>query len=151
MGDSGSMLIGLLLSAACVSASGRINMSLYGTADLVALLSPILVVVAALSIPLLDLVLAVVRRLAAGKSPFSPDKKHLHHRLLRLGHSQKQVVLVLYSWVGVVALGAVGATVLPTTWALGIFVVAVAVVGTVTWIPLMRGRHGDSGRVTSGG
>jgi UDP-GlcNAc:undecaprenyl-phosphate GlcNAc-1-phosphate transferase len=151
MGDSGSMLIGLLLSAACVSASGRINMSLYGAADLVALLSPILVVVAALSIPLLDLILAVVRRLAAGKSPFSPDKKHLHHRLLRLGHSQKQVVLVLYSWVAVVALGAVGATVLPTSWAIGIFVIAVAVVGTVTWIPLIRGHRADSGRVRSGG
>jgi UDP-GlcNAc:undecaprenyl-phosphate GlcNAc-1-phosphate transferase len=143
MGDSGSMLIGLLLAAGCVSASGRITMSLYGTADVVALLSPLLVVLAALFIPLLDLVLAVCRRMAAGKSPFAPDKKHLHHRLLRLGHGQRQVVLVLYSWVGVVALGAVGATVLPPMVALVIFLLAFLVVGMVTWVPLMRNRRRD--------
>ncbi|WP_261796800.1 MraY family glycosyltransferase [Corynebacterium provencense] len=150
MGDSGSMLIGLLLAAACVSASGRINMALYGTADVVALLSPLFVVAAALSIPLLDLVLAVVRRLAAGKSPFAPDKKHLHHRLLRLGHSQRQVVLVLYSWVGVVALGAVGATVFPPVVAAVLFVVAFVVVGVVTWVPLVRNRPPHGGRHRSG-
>ncbi|AGP31130.1 MraY family glycosyltransferase [Corynebacterium terpenotabidum] len=145
MGDSGSMLIGLLLAAACVSASGRISMSLYGTADVLALASPLLVVIAALSIPLLDLCLAVVRRLAAGKSPFAPDKKHLHHRLLRLGHGQRQVVLVLYSWVGVVALGAVGAIVFPPMVALTVFFIAAVVVGLVTWIPLVRHRIRDSG------
>ncbi|MFR4190631.1 MAG: MraY family glycosyltransferase, partial [Corynebacterium variabile] len=144
MGDSGSMLIGLLLAAGCVSASGRITMSLYGTADVVALLSPLLVVLAALFIPLLDLVLAVCRRLAAGKSPFAPDKKHLHHRLLRLGHGQRQVVLVLYSWVGVVALGAVGATVFPPVVALVVFLVAFVVVGVVTWVPLLRNRNRDA-------
>ncbi|WP_185770036.1 MraY family glycosyltransferase [Corynebacterium anserum] len=142
MGDSGSMLIGLMLSAACVSASGRINMSLYGTADMFALLSPVIVVVAALSIPLLDLLMAVVRRVGAGKSPFAPDKMHLHHRLLRLGHSQKHVVLVLYSWVAVVAFGAVGASVLPTTLTLVLFVVALALVAAVTIVPFRR-RNGE--------
>lgn len=146
MGDSGSMLIGLLLAAACVSASGRINMSLYGTADIVALLSPVFVVAAALSIPLLDLVLAVARRLAAGKSPFSPDKMHLHHRLLRLGHGQRQVVLVLYSWVAVVALGAVGSTVFPPTVAAVAFALAVILVGTATWVPMLRSRRTHRGR-----
>lgn len=138
MGDSGSMLIGLMLSAACVSASGRINMSLYGAADMFALLSPMIVVLAALSIPLLDLLMAVVRRVAAGKSPFAPDKMHLHHRLLRLGHTQKHVVLVLYSWVAVVAFGAVGASVLPTTLTLVLFFVALVVVAVVTIIPFRR-------------
>lgn len=140
MGDSGSMLIGLLLSAACVSASGRINMSLYGTADVFALLSPMIVVLAALSIPLLDLLLAVVRRVASGKSPFAPDKKHLHHRLLRLGHTQKHVVLVLYSWVAVVAFAAVGATVLPPLVTLIVFIVTSLVICLVTVVPLIRGR-----------
>lgn len=149
MGDSGSMLIGLLLSAACVSASGRINMSLYGTADVVALLSPLFVVVAALFIPLLDLVLAVVRRLAAGKSPFSPDKMHLHHRLLRLGHGQRQVVLVLYSWVAVVAVGAVGATVFPPLVAVILFIGCAVLVGVVTWVPLVRDRKTATGSARS--
>lgn len=135
MGDSGSMLIGLMLSAACVSASGRINMSLFGTADVFALLSPLIVVLAALSIPLLDLLMAVVRRLAAGKSPFAPDQGHLHHRLLRLGHTQKQVVLVLYAWVAVVAIGAVGSTVLPTGVTAVMTVVLLLVVLLITVVP----------------
>lgn len=140
MGDSGSMLIGLLLAAASVSASGRINMALYGPADLLALLTPMLVVIAALFIPMLDLLMAVFRRLKAGKSPFAPDKQHLHHRLLRLGHSQKQVVLVLYTWVGVVALGAVGSTVFPLGVAATIFGVAILLALGFTVVPLWRGR-----------
>ncbi|WP_293818778.1 MraY family glycosyltransferase [uncultured Corynebacterium sp.] len=138
MGDSGAMLIGLLLSAACTSASGRINAALYGPADMAALLSPMIVVLAALSIPLLDLVMAVVRRVSQGKSPFSPDKKHLHHRLLHIGHSQKRVVLVLYTWVGVVAFGAVGLTVLPLQVMAISFSLLVIVAIVATVVPLWR-------------
>ena len=64
MGDSGAMLIGLLLAAASTSASGKINMSLYGTVDMVALMSPVIVVIAAVFIPVLDLVWAVIRRVS---------------------------------------------------------------------------------------
>lgn len=140
MGDSGSMLIGLMLSAACVSTSGRINMALFGAADMFALLSPLIVVIAALSIPLLDLILAVVRRVGQGKSPFAPDKQHLHHRLLRLGHTQKRVVLVLYSWVGLVAVAAVGSTVLPA--GLTAILVGVGIIAVIIWtvIPLWRAQ-----------
>jgi UDP-GlcNAc:undecaprenyl-phosphate/decaprenyl-phosphate GlcNAc-1-phosphate transferase len=148
MGDSGAMLIGLLLSAACTSASGRINAALYGPADMAALLSPMIVVLAALSIPLLDLVMAVVRRVSQGKSPFSPDKKHLHHRLLRIGHSQKRVVLVLYTWVGVVAFGAVGLTVLPLSVMAISFSLLVIVAITATVVPLWReNRKSNTARV----
>src|SRR5699024_10835043 len=62
MGDSGAMLIGLMLAGASVSASGRISPSMYGTADVLALMSPVIVVIAAVSVPLLDLALAVIRR-----------------------------------------------------------------------------------------
>ncbi len=113
MGDSGAMMIGLLLAAASVSASGRIAPSMYGTADVIALISPIVVVIAAISVPMLDLLLAVVRRVSQGKSPFSPDKMHIHHRLLSMGHSHRRVVLVLYLWVSVVAYAAVATTVFP--------------------------------------
>lgn len=126
MGDTGAMFIGLLLAAASTSASGKINMSLYGTADFIASMSPLFVVLASVFIPMLDLIMAVTRRLARGQSPFTADRKHLHHRLLRMGHSQKQVVLVLYTWVGVVAFGAVGFTIFPPLWALIMLAVAVA-------------------------
>ena len=141
MGDSGAMLIGLLLSAACTSASGRINAALYGPADMMALLSPMIVVLAALSIPLLDLVMAVVRRVSKGKSPFSPDKKHLHHRLLSIGHTQKRVVLVLYTWVGVVAFGAVGLTVLPLPVMAISFSMLVIIAISATVVPLRRANR----------
>lgn len=142
MGDSGSMLIGLLLAAASTSASGKINMSLYGTADIVALMSPIIVVVAAVFVPVLDLVLAVVRRLARGTSPFSADKMHLHHRLLSLGHTHRRTVLVLYLWVSVVAFGAVSFSIVPARWALIASVVAVVVAALVTLVPARAGKLG---------
>ncbi|QGU04359.1 MraY family glycosyltransferase [Corynebacterium comes] len=142
MGDSGSMLIGLLLAAASTSASGKINMSLYGTADMVALMSPVIVVAAAVFIPVLDLVLAVVRRLSRGTSPFAADKLHLHHRLLSLGHTHRRTVLVLYLWVSVVAFGAVSFSVVPARVALALSLVALVIAFLVTLIPLRAGKLG---------
>lgn len=117
-------------------------MSLYGTADMVALMSPILVVAAAIFVPVLDLVLAVVRRLSKGTSPFAADKLHLHHRLLSLGHTHRRTVLVLYLWVSVVAFGAVSFSVVPARVALSLFLVALVVAFLVTLIPLRAGKLG---------
>lgn len=140
MGDTGAMLIGLLLAAASTSASGKINMSLYGTADIVALLSPIIVVVAAVFVPVLDLVMAVIRRLSKGRSPFAADKMHIHHRLLSLGHTHRRTVLVLYLWVSVVAFGAVSFSIIPARFALLLSVVMILVAAAVTVVPLARGK-----------
>jgi UDP-GlcNAc:undecaprenyl-phosphate/decaprenyl-phosphate GlcNAc-1-phosphate transferase len=107
MGDSGSMLIGLMLAAATTSASGRITYADSAPRNALALLAPIVVVAAVVLVPLLDLLLAVVRRTRAGRSPFAPDKMHLHHRLLEIGHSQRRAVLLIYLWAGVFAFGAV--------------------------------------------
>ena len=57
------------------------------------MLLPILLPISILVVPFADLVLAVVRRTRAGRSPFAPDKQHLHHRLLEIGHSQRRAVL----------------------------------------------------------
>ena len=142
MGDSGSMLIGLLLAAASTSASGKINMSLYGTLDMVALMSPILVVIAAVFIPVLDLVWAVIRRLSQGRSPFSADKAHIHHRLLSLGHTHRRTVLVLYLWVSAVAFGAVSFSIVPAPVAVGLSITALLVAFGATLIPLRQGKIG---------
>ncbi|PLA11379.1 glycosyltransferase family 4 protein [Corynebacterium riegelii] len=140
MGDSGAMLIGLLLSAASVSASGKINMSLYGAADLVALISPIIVVLAAIALPVVDFVWAVVRRLARGQRPWEADAGHLHHRLLRLGHTHRRTVLVLYMWVSAVAFGAVSFSIVPTTYAAAFTVIVLLVAFVATLVPLTRGK-----------
>jgi len=145
MGDSGAMLIGLLLAAASISASGKINMSLYGAADFVALISPIVVVLAAVALPVLDLVWAVIRRTARGQSPFTADAGHIHHRLLRLGHTHRRTVLVLYLWVSAVAFGAVSFSVVPVRWAVGFTLVALAGATVLTAVPLVNGKIGPAG------
>nr|WP_231375751.1 MraY family glycosyltransferase [Corynebacterium aquatimens] len=145
MGDSGAMLIGLLLAAVSISASGKINLSLYGAADVVALMSPVIVVLAAIALPVIDLVMAVIRRVAAGQSPFSADRKHIHHRLLALGHTHRRTVLVLYMWVSAFAFGAVSYSVFPAVVATGILVSLIVIAAVATTIPLMEGKIGPVG------
>ncbi|MGH3623345.1 MAG: glycosyltransferase family 4 protein [Sciscionella sp.] len=123
MGDSGSMLIGLMLAASVTSASGHLSYNQFGAGDALALLSPLLVVAAVLFVPLLDLLMAVVRRTRRGESPFSADKMHLHHRLLEIGHSQRRAVLLIYLWAALLAFGAVALTAFNAFvvgWGLGI-------------------------------
>lgn len=74
MGDSGSMLIGLVLAAASASASGKISQSLYEAQEMIVLLSPVIVVAAAMFVPMLDLVMAVVRRVGAEAEPVRPGQ-----------------------------------------------------------------------------
>ncbi len=62
---------------------------------------PLLLPAAILVIPYADMLMAVVRRTRAGRSPFAPDRKHLHHRLLDIGHSQRPSVLIMYLWAAV--------------------------------------------------
>ncbi|MBY6414018.1 undecaprenyl/decaprenyl-phosphate alpha-N-acetylglucosaminyl 1-phosphate transferase [Rhodococcus sp. BP-252] len=138
MGDSGSMLIGLMLATVSTSASGRIPLVAYGPRDLLGLLSPILLVGAVMFIPILDLLLAVVRRTRAGRSPFSPDKMHLHHRLLQIGHSHRRVVLVIYLWVGVLAFGAVGSSLIDRRVVVLLVAAGLVFALVVTAVPSVR-------------
>jgi UDP-GlcNAc:undecaprenyl-phosphate/decaprenyl-phosphate GlcNAc-1-phosphate transferase len=139
MGDSGSMLIGVLLAAATTSASGKISIIGADTRDVLALFAPLIVLAAVVFVPLLDLLMAVVRRTRKGLSPFSPDKMHLHHRLLEIGHSQRRAVLLIYLWAGVLAFGAVALALIDdpfiVLWAVGIGLV-VAVLASA--IPRVR-------------
>jgi UDP-GlcNAc:undecaprenyl-phosphate GlcNAc-1-phosphate transferase len=136
MGDSGSMQIGLLLSAATTMASGKltINLSVDGS-DTVALLAPLIVVAAVVIVPVVDLLMAVVRRTRAGRSPFAPDKMHLHHRLLEIGHSQRRAVLLIYLWAGVLAFGSVALALIDdpfvVLWGMGIGLVVAVLASSV--------------------
>ncbi|MFZ2526210.1 MAG: MraY family glycosyltransferase [Rhodococcus sp. (in: high G+C Gram-positive bacteria)] len=142
MGDSGSMLIGLMLAVVSTSASGRIPLAAYGTRDLLGLLSPLLLVGAVMFIPILDLLLAIVRRTRAGVSPFSPDKMHLHHRLLQIGHSHRRVVLLIYLWVGVLAFGAVGSALIDRRAVVLLTAAGLVFALVVTAVPSLR--RGDT-------
>ncbi len=107
MGDTGSMLIGLLLAAAMITLTGRLDPSALRGATLFPALLPLLLPLAVIAIPLIDVSLAVVRRTKAGVSPFAADKQHLHHRLLQMGHSQRRAVSLMHGWTALLAFAAV--------------------------------------------
>jgi UDP-GlcNAc:undecaprenyl-phosphate GlcNAc-1-phosphate transferase len=148
MGDSGSMLIGVLLAAATTSASGKISIIGADGRDVLALFAPLIVLAAVVFVPLLDLLMAVVRRTRKGLSPFSPDKMHLHHRLLEIGHSQRRAVLLIYLWAGVLAFGAVALALLDdltvAAWTTGLGLL-VAVIATAVPRERRRARNGSVG------
>jgi UDP-GlcNAc:undecaprenyl-phosphate GlcNAc-1-phosphate transferase len=95
MGDTGAMFLGFMLSALSVEGA------LKGAAT-VALAVPVLI----LGLPVIDTVFSVVRRFRNGVPVYQADRGHLHHRLLDLGLSQRQAVLLLYGWA--LAFGSLG-------------------------------------------
>lgn len=116
MGDSGSMLIGLVLASGAISITGQTDpdaiTNLTGstrdtTHFMVPVYMPLLLPLTLIAIPAADLVLAIVRRTWNGQSPFAADRGHLHHRLLDIGHSHSRAVLIMYFWSALISFGAV--------------------------------------------
>ena len=134
MGDTGSMLLGLLLAYAPISSLATLDPNTLtapaayrgGTVNRFPELLPLLVPAIIMLIPYADLLLAVVRRTRAGMSPFAADKKHLQHRLLDIGHSHRASVLIMYMWAALFA-------------------------GTVVLLSIMRTKLYVLGIVTAGG
>jgi UDP-GlcNAc:undecaprenyl-phosphate GlcNAc-1-phosphate transferase len=147
MGDSGSMLIGLTIAAASIHVTGQMDAAAATARQQFPAFLPLLLPVAVLLLPLVDMGLAVIRRVGAGTSPFHPDRRHLHHRLLLLGHSHRRAVLIMYLWTALFAFGAAALVRWTTTqvlWAVGI--------GTVVAFALPLGpRRGRGARGPRGG
>jgi len=101
MGDSGSMLLGLLLASATISGVGHATLAPSG-GDLAAFFIPILPLMI-LAVPMVDVGMAIVRRLRRGRPIFAPDKEHLHHQLRDLGHTHRQAVVLMYFWSALLA------------------------------------------------
>jgi UDP-GlcNAc:undecaprenyl-phosphate GlcNAc-1-phosphate transferase len=95
MGDSGAMLLGYTLAATAVQ-------GLLKTAALATLVLPLLV----LAVPVLDTSFVVAKRLKSGQPIYVADARHLHHRFMRLGFSQRRAVLYLWVWCATLALAA---------------------------------------------
>jgi len=110
MGDTGAMLLGLLLGTAGVSYTARStspsNTDFFGSI-------PLLVPVLVLAIPFLDSAFAIVRRAMQRRPLAVGDRGHLHHLLIAFGHSHRRAVLVLYYWSALLAFGSVGPTFVP--------------------------------------
>jgi UDP-GlcNAc:undecaprenyl-phosphate GlcNAc-1-phosphate transferase len=103
MGDSGSMFLGLLLASSAITLTGQVDPNAITAESLGPALLPLLLPFAVLAIPLIDLSLAIIRRIRAGKSPFSSDKEHLHHRIMRAGNTQIRTAAILYLWTATIA------------------------------------------------
>jgi UDP-GlcNAc:undecaprenyl-phosphate GlcNAc-1-phosphate transferase len=120
MGDTGAMLLGLLLAYGPISSTATLDPSIlvaYGKTHVVdrfPTILPLLLPVAIFLIPYGDLLLAVVRRTRAGQSPFTADMKHLHHRLMNFGHSQRKSVLIMYLWAALFAGAVVALSIIRT-------------------------------------
>ncbi len=148
MGDAGALLVGLLMAVSTIAVTDNIDPSRVtggqiGRIDAFETYIPILLPFAILLIPLLDFGLAVFRRLLAGKSPFSADRKHLHHRLLDMGHSHLQAVLIFYSWTAVASIGMLTFLFVKWWWALAIIVVGFGVTAGFTLAPLSKRKRAE--------
>jgi UDP-GlcNAc:undecaprenyl-phosphate/decaprenyl-phosphate GlcNAc-1-phosphate transferase len=141
MGEVGALVIGLLLATAAVAV----------TADLGALegfrfrnvpaYMPILLPLAVLALPLLDLTTAVIRRTARGSSPFSADRGHLHHKLVDGGYTQPQAVALLWLWSFLVSWGAVSLNFFDHLVVLPVMAVLLLAAGYLTLHPMVRRRR----------
>jgi UDP-GlcNAc:undecaprenyl-phosphate GlcNAc-1-phosphate transferase len=147
MGDSGSMLIGLVLAGSALTLTGQfatVDMS-RGAGDtqasLLPTLLPIILPISILIVPFADLVLAVIRRTRAGRSPFAADKQHLHHRLLEIGHSHRRAVLLMWLWAGLIAFGGVLASLYASRLTTIVLLVWVAVTVALTFLLPRYHRH----------
>jgi UDP-GlcNAc:undecaprenyl-phosphate GlcNAc-1-phosphate transferase len=136
MGDSGSMLLGLVLGATTVSGIGSSNVLSSGPAEAFLAYFPLLIPVLVIVLPILDAVFAVIRRVRRHRSVFHADKEHLHHRLMDLGHGHRQAVIVMYAWSALAA----GAALAFTFWGNRLVFalpIAVAAIVVYTLFPLL--------------
>jgi len=143
MGDSGAMLLGLTMSAAAIVVTGQINPAVIQSRQAFPAFLPLLLPVAVLILPLVDMVATTLRRLAKGKSPFHADRTHIHHRLLDFGHSHRSVVLIMYCWAVVIGFAASALALFPLTHVIPIALVGIVLAIIVT-VRLPRAAKGKS-------
>ncbi|WP_430593427.1 hypothetical protein [Humidisolicoccus flavus] len=139
MGDAGALMVGLLMATSAIAVTGQIDPALVqGRSQILPAFIPIILPFAILLMPLLDFGLAVLRRVLNGRSPFSADRKHLHHRLLDMGHSHLGAVLIFYSWTAVVSLGCLMFLAFPWQISVGIVAVGFLICAVLTALPVSK-------------
>lgn len=144
MGDTGAMLIGLVLASTMITITSALDST--SIINRFPVILPLLVPIAILVLPLLDLIMAVVRRTSNGLSPFAPDRGHLHHRLLDIGHSHRSSVLIMYIWTFLFAFAVVAMSMEGVPLILFALTVLLAVgVLVMMALPRWRARRGGGG------
>jgi UDP-GlcNAc:undecaprenyl-phosphate GlcNAc-1-phosphate transferase len=139
MGDIGAMLLGLMLAYGPISSTASLdpalltNYSANHALDRFPTFLPLLVPAAIFVIPYADLMFAIIRRTRAGKPLMAADRQHLHHRVLNIGHSYRQSVLIMYLWAALFSVTVVSLSVVRTR--LVVFIIATAV-AVLTLLPV---------------
>ena len=99
MGDSGALLLGLLMAVATSVVGGRADPDTQSAnGQTYFFLAPIFISLLVLAVPIVDVLFAIVRRTASGRSFAQADMGHLHHRLIQLGHGPRRAVVILWGW-----------------------------------------------------
>ena len=140
MGDSGSMLLGYLITCASIVMTGRLDPASIHASIYLPVFMPILLPILVLFLPILDMCLAIVRRLRKGQSPMHPDRMHLHHRMLRIGHSVQGAVLILWGWAALIAFGSIMTLFFKAQYVLIGFLIAAVVLTVATMHPYLKHR-----------
>ena len=99
MGDSGALLLGLLMAVATSVVGGRADPDTQSAnGQTYFFLAPIFISLLVLAVPIVDVIFAIIRRTASGRSFAQADMGHLHHRLIQLGHGPRRAVVILWGW-----------------------------------------------------
>ena len=151
MGDSGAMLLGMLVAVATISGVGRNPVPPSG-GDLAVIAIPLLVPLLVLAVPFLDVALAILRRARRNIELGQADKEHIHHRLMDIGHSHRQAVLLMYLWSGLISASALAVGLIDGRLAAGAVLAGALVLFLVTALPRLveRRRNGASEAAANG-
>ena len=150
MGDTGSMFLGMLLAIATISGVGR-NEVPPGGGDLAVIAIPILTPLLVLFVPFLDVALAIVRRVRRGQGIGHADKEHLHHRLMDIGHSHRQAVLLMYLWTGLIAVSGLAVGFINGRLIVGMVMLGAVALFLFTALPRLAERPKDGSVPPSNG
>lgn len=96
MGDSGALLLGLLLASSTIAVGGQSDDPFSGQSWF--FFAPLIIPLVILGVPMFDLVFAIIRRASTRQGVATADKQHLHHRLMHLGHGHRRTVVILWAW-----------------------------------------------------
>jgi UDP-GlcNAc:undecaprenyl-phosphate/decaprenyl-phosphate GlcNAc-1-phosphate transferase len=143
MGDTGSMLLGMLVAIATIAGFGRSVPP--GGREVAVIALPLLVPLLVLAIPFLDVLLAIVRRTRKGLGIAHADKEHIFHRLMDIGHGHRQTVLLMYLWSALVCGSALAIETIDGRLVVGAIVGCALVLFLITALPrlLEHRRNGE--------
>jgi UDP-GlcNAc:undecaprenyl-phosphate GlcNAc-1-phosphate transferase len=143
MGDSGSLLLGMLLALATISGLGR-NLDAPAGGDMISVVGTAAVPLLILAIPVLDVVFAIVRRTWRGEGIAHADKQHLHHRLLDIGHGHRQAVFLMYLWAALFAGSTLAVGLIDGRLAVGAILLLASLLFLATALPRLAERRREA-------